>query len=590
MITMKNLLKRILLLLVILPGIYSCEDEILNRKPLDKISDSDVWVSESLLTGYVLDLYTRLPDKAWVREYNYTDEGTTSSPNNNSGTNGTMDKDNTVSDLEYWDYGFIRDCNIFLEKIGATPIPEAVKMQLEGEVRAMRAYAYFEMVKRYGGVPLVATVIDPYGEIDPEVQKRSNEVVVHDFIDAEYSLAIQLLENVDDVKPVGRINKWTALALKARANLWAASIAKFGSVQVEGLVGVPAGRADEFYQKALDAASEVLDEGPYSLFEEYTDKAKNYQYIFLEKGNSEVMFAREYNGIEVRHNWDYWMAPNNYCSGQGSRCNPGLNLVLQYENIDGSEVDYNALFGPDHLFTDALELFQGKDPRLFATVLMQGSLFSSDNYVMQFYDGIDIGATPDPENIIANPTGMYEGYAQVGLDSRMTIGDDRNTNSGFLVRKYLQEPDLPIPEQTSSTEWIRLRLAEVYLTKAEASFELEAIDDAVNALNAVRERAGISPVDEITISMGKIQNEWLVEFAFEGKRYWDLRRWRQSESVLNTTINGLSTIWHFASNKYYFLPINAEGFNRVFLPRHYYNPISTSRINNNVLLKQNPSY
>ena len=135
-----------------------------------------------------------------------------------------------------------------------------------------------------------------------------------------------------------------------------------------------------------------------------------------------------------------------------------------------------------------------------------------------------------------------------------------------------------------------MRLAEVYLTKAEADFQLTHLADAVTALNATRARAGISLVDANTISMKKIQTEWMAEFSFENKRYWDLRRWRIAESLLNKQFSGLKIIWHYASNDYYFLPLFCETSNRVFRSENYYNPIASSRINNNPLLIQNPLY
>lgn len=583
---MKNIIK-IFGLFIVLIGFNSCED-VLERKPLDKISDGDVWESESLLNGYVLDLYNRLPAKEFNRDWYYTEESTNNSSNDNAMTRGTMDKDNTLKWLEYWDYNYIRDCNIFLEKIAATPISDSKKMQFEGEVRAMRAFAYFEMAKRYGGVPLVTTVIDPFGTIDPKDQMRAKEEAIYDFVDAEYVKAIELLEGTADAVPTARINKWSALALKARADLWAASIAKYGTVQLDGLVGVTASRANEFYGKASDAANAVIGSGLYALYNaNQADLAKNYQNIFLDEGNSEILFAREYNGSEVKHSWDHDMAPRNFCSGMGHQCNPVLNLILQYENVDGSVIDYEQLFNKDHLFTDALELFKGKDPRLFATVLMQGSIFN--NEVMQFYDGIDTAQVPNLDKITRRPTITYKGFLEVGTDSRRI--NEMNTNSNLLCRKFLDEPVLPIAVGTSQVDWPIMRLAEVYLTKAEADFQTGNVADAVTALNMTRARAGITKVDASTISLQKIQNEWLVEFAFEGKRFWDLRRWRTAETVLNNTqIRGLYPIWHFASNKFYFLVENAEPFIRVFRQQHYYNPISTARINNNTYLKQNPLY
>ncbi len=577
----------IIVLIALMAGTYSCED-VLDRTPLDKISDGDVWQSESLMQGYVYDLYARFPSFAFVDNYMYCDEATTSGGGSNAVSLGTMSKGNVPDDLEYWDYEYIRDINVFLERIPDAPIQENVRNQMEGEVTAMRATAYFEMAKRYGGVPIVTTVIDPYGDIPDDLKMRNKEVEVYDFVDAEYTKAIQLLDGTTSKSPTARINKWTALALQARANLWAASIAKFSTVQIDGIVGVPAGRANDFYQKAAAAATTVINSGPYSLYTGKSDKAQNYQYIFIEEGNSEVLFAKEYNGVEVRHDWDHWKAPARFASGQGSRCNPILNLILNYENIDGSTVDYTQLFNENNLYDNGWDIFKDKDPRCYATVLFQGVPFVND--VMQTYEGIDTGETPNPDNIVNNPSLSYEGVKQVGVDSRLVIGDDKTTNSGFLIRKWCDEPNLPVPAGQSQVDWTIMRLAELYLTKAEAEFQLNNISAAVTAFNATRTRAGISPVDANTISMARIQTEWMAEFAFENKRFWDLRRWRIADQVLNTQFNGLRTICHYKSNKYYFLPLKAETFNRIFRQEFYYLPITNSMLNNNPLLVQNPLY
>lgn len=575
------------ILMCSLAALFSC-DKVLDRKPLDKISDENVWQSESLLQGYVIDLYARFPSFAYIDMYNFSDEATSSGGNSNPVTQGTMNKDNVPQEIEYWDYEYIRDCNLFLEKIGGTPISADLKRQLEGEVRVMRAVSYFEMAKRYGGVPLVTVVIDPYKPIDDGLKKRNKEIEIYDFVDSELSKAVQLLENTINKKPTARINKYAALAFKARADLWAASIARFGDVKLDGLVGVPADRANEFYQKASDASSFILATGGYALYDGNANKAKNYQEIFLNEGNSEIIFAKEYNGIEVKHDWDFWKAPARFASGQGSRCNPTLDLILQYENIDGSDEDYTQYFNSNNLYENGIDIFKRKDPRLFGTVLFQGSFFVNDE--IQTYEGIDTGLIPNPTNIVNNPNLTYEGIKEVGVDSRLVVGDDKTTNSGFLIRKWCDEPNLPVPASSSQVDWPILRLAEVYLSKAEADFQLGKLDDAVIALNATRRRAGISVVDINSISMQKIQSEWMAEFSFENKRFWDLRRWRIATNVLNKQFSGLRIIWHKKSNKYYFLPLVCEPFNRVFRQEQYYNPITTSRINSNPLLQQNPLY
>jgi len=577
----------IIVLIALISGTYSCED-VLNRPPLDKISDSDVWQDESLMKGYVIDLYSRFPSFAFIDHFYYSDEGTGSSGNSNAITMGTMSKSNVPADVQYWDYEYIRDINVFLENAQNAPISEDVKNQLLGEVTAMRAAAYFEMAKRYGGVPLITFVIDPYGEIKDEWNLRKKEVEIYDFVDAEFTKAVQLLGKKVSKTPTARINKWTALALQARANLWAASIAKYGTVQIDGIVGVPAERANEFYKKAADAAAEVINNGPYALYKGKTDKAQNYQYIFIEEGNSEIMFAKEYNGVVVKHDWDHWKAPARFASGQGSRCNPLLDFILSYENVDGSTIDYSKLFNDKNLFKSGWDIFKDKDPRCYGTILFQSAPFVND--IMQTYEGIDTGKVANQANIVNNPSLSYQGVKQVGVDSRLVVGDDKTTNSGFLVRKWCDEPKLPVPALQSQIDWPIMRLAELHLTKAEAEFHLNNKAAAVTALNVTRQRAGISVVDENTISLQKIQTEWMAEFAFENKRYWDLKRWRIADQVLNHQFEGLKIIWHKSSSQYYFLPLKAEASNRVFRQEHYYLPMTNTMINNNPLLVQNPLY
>src|SRR5690606_24875684 len=120
-------------LLTIITGSFSCED-VLERTPSDKISDGDLWQSESLMQGYIIDLYSRFPSFAFVDYYKYCDEATGSSGNSNPISQGTMSKNNVPDDLVYWDYEFIRDCNLFLEKVEEAPISDDVKKKMEGEV------------------------------------------------------------------------------------------------------------------------------------------------------------------------------------------------------------------------------------------------------------------------------------------------------------------------------------------------------------------------------------------------------------------------------------------------------------------------
>lgn len=571
-------IKYILFLFLIF--LQSCEN-ILDMAPLDKISDADVWNNEVMVKAYVTDLYSRIPfNDALANQlgwYNWCDEGTTGG-NESDITMGTEGRNSEGN--PYWDYNYIRTCNVFLEKIMTSAISQSVKTQLEGEVRFMRAFAYFEMMKRYGGVPLVDAVIDPFKPIDDKYLVRATEEAIANFIDTELTTAISLLSDVET--PKGRINKWTAYALNARAMLWAASIAKYGTVELNGVVGIPVSKANAFYTKASAAADSVINSGKYSLYNAIPDnKSENYRNIFIDESNSEVIFEKPYDGVNIGHSWDTWCAPNTWVY-RGDACDPTLEFILGYENIDGSTTQ--PTFGAGQLYTDGFEPFANKDPRLRATVFFQDETFP--NGPINTYEGIDPSPTPDPATIISSPSLAYNGKPTVGLDSRM----DPGTLTGFIVKKYINTTKKYIGEGESSTNWIAIRLAEMYLIKAEAEFEMGNIAPAVTALNMTRGRAGISLVDEASITLDKIRTERRSELAFECQRYWDLRRWRTASSVLNHQFQGLQIIYHFASGKYYFIPIECEIFTRAFNQQQYYNPITTDRTNNNPKLVENPLY
>lgn len=565
--------------------LFSCQ-EVLDRAPLDKISQDQVWNDEVMVQAYVTNLYSRFPFNAFQQNnwYSFSDEGTQSTGNGSAITQGTMSKTNELAAIAYWDYAFIRDCNVFLQNIETSSIPEEVKNPLTGEVRFMRAYAYFQKMRRYGGVPLVDVVIDPFAPIDDKYVVRAREEEIADFIDSELTASASLLPDV--ATPRGRINKWTALALQARSNLWAASIAKFSTVALDGVVGIPASKANTYYQKASAAASAVINSGKYELYNELPDdKEENYRQIFVTESHDEMIFVKAYDGVNIGHSWDEWMGPNQWAT-RGGQGDPLLDFILRYENADGSTDE--PVFGPETLYDNGRGPFAKKDPRLFASIFFQGDPWQSG--FTQTYEGLDPSTTPTPTAIIRNPNDAYEGVLCAGLDSRSLTKDDFSTNSGFHIKKYVDGTQSKIPSGNSKTNWIEFRLAEMYLTVAEAEFELGNLETAAEALNKTRERAGISLVDASTITRDKVRTERSSELAFETHRYWDLRRWRTGADVLNKRMQGLQIILHHATGKFYFMPFNCESFTRVFKPEHYYNPITNGRINNNPKLVENPGY
>jgi hypothetical protein len=563
--------------------LQSCSDDVLNRTPLDKIPGDLVWNDEKLVSAYVTNLYSRFPFSSFGLDiYGWSDEATLSTGNANPITQGTVSRSSETN--PYWDYEFIRDCNVFLEKMSSSPLAEMVKKPLEGEVRFIRAYAYFEMMKRYGGVPLVDVVIDPYSAVDSKYTKRASEEAIANFIDAELTKAVALLPDVN--LPRGRANKSTALALEARTMLWAASIARYGTLASNGLTGITPTKANDYFTKASQAADAVISSGKYTLYNATpTNKADNYRKIFVAENNVEVIFEKPFNGVNIGHTWDAYQGPNQW-SVRGGQGDPTLEFIQGYENIDGSTDQ--PVFGATNLYANGNEPFAKKDPRLFGTVFFQGDSWATGK--VQTYEGLDPSSTPTPTAVLRNPNASYQTIPTVGFDSRSQTKDDFSTNTGFLIKKYLDDSAVLIPEGQSKTNWIVFRLAEMYLTKAEAEYELGNKTKAAEALNMTRSRAGISLVDAPTITLDKIRTERRSEMAFEGQRFWDLRRWRIAQSVLNYRFQGLQIILHFTSGKFYFIPFTAESFTRVFRPEHYYNPITSARIDNNPNLVENPLY
>ncbi len=580
-------MKRIILIIVSSIFIITActEDNIFDRKPLDKISEADVWNDVTMLRAYLSDVYSKMPfSNRFDERINLdckTDIATINSGNIDDITTGNITRSNEPSLLKFWNYFLMRDVNMFIKNIATSTVSEAQKSQMEGEARVLRAMLYYEMQKRYGGVPLVDVPIDPFGEIDEKYTKRSTEEAIADFIDADLSKAIPLLS--ENAQPTGMINKWTAYAVKARAALWSASIAKFGKVQLNGLVGIPSTRANDFYTKATEAANAIIISGKYALYNKETNKSENYRKLFGSYNNSEVILARIYDGVNITFLWNQSHLPVSYPAQYYAHETPLYDYILSCENIDGSTDQ--PLLGFDHLYNDGFQAFEKKDPRIKGVLFFPLETF--EGVKVNSYEGIDPSPSPDPSKILSNWGQNYMGMPQVGLDSRLSTYVDRSSKTGFYVKKFIFDSG----NRMNKNPWIEYRLGEIYLIRAEAEFELGHAQAAADALNKTRERAGMSLVTASTITRNRIRTERMSELAWEQHRWWDLRRWRTAEEVLNQkTFNGLKVIYHYASGKLYFLPINGEPFSRTFREEHYYNPITNSRINNNPDLVENPGY
>jgi hypothetical protein len=553
----------ILFFFLLLAGNWGCKDEeFLNRDPRNILLNDQVWQDKGLVFSVLADLYDRYPDyqtiESWV---NFTefDEAFASSAGD-YGRHKNQDYD--YGNWDYWDYGYIREINLFIQKCeAATKLNPADKARFAAEAHFLRAAVYFELVKRMGGVPLILEPLQYDFSGDPTYLQhaRAKEHEVYDFVISELDSAKAGLP--DDPSTKSRATKGAALAMKTRAALYAASIARYGATTPQislpgGEVGIPAAKATDYYQIALTTAQELINSGKYALYNKKPDPAENFASLFYDKGNNpEAIFVEDYK-LKSGHTQD-WTIVNQprYQSEeqQGGRLNPSLNLVQSFENLDNTfapltHTDPDGyLLSSDNTtayFSDPKDLFVGRDARLWGTVILPGTQFKGKE--VDIWAGYRLGNG----NIVTSPSLGGTEELVPGQPKVQVVGFSGPINNlefsaqtGFYVRKYM-DPATGSGQLGTRSEvwWIRYRYAEVLLNAAEAAFGLEQPGLAAEYINQVRTRAGFTtPLTSGDISFDRIVHERKVELAFEGHQLWDMKRWRIAHIVWNGVSGDLTS-------------------------------------------------
>jgi hypothetical protein len=643
-------MKRTLYLLLVgfaLCSAPACKPD-LDVPPTNIINDRDIFGSVSGIDAYMARIYSQTPieDFKWnpATGFKAFFNGSTATY---TGEAISRDQAGGTETFNYWAdaYILIRDCNYFMETL-PTYAGNFNATQINGwmgEARFIRAFTYFALVKRYGGVPIVDKVLTQPGQGIDEVAAniesfkipRSSEQAVYDFIAADLDFAFS---NLPETNVGGRASRYAAAALKSRAMLFAGTIAKYntsnlsaGSVQV---AGIPAAKAVDYFKASYDAAN--LLNGKYSLYKKQwsaTDKAAqaaNFAQVFLDASSAENIFIRMYKYPDAVHWYDY----NNivrqlWGSGGAAQTNPTLNFVEMFEglpkNPDGTFKTTDAN-GNYILYDNLGDPFVNAEPRLKGTVLFPGDVFKST--VIELRRGIDtstpsaggysrllpLGSTavyptnrlvsqtaPDVASVVTLPNGTKMNAA--GASGFYTnINGVASTISGFSVRKYLDpnKPTSEIANNRSDQSWIEIRYAEVLLNRAEAAYELynagqgaNYLTQALTDLNAIRDRAGatLATVADLT-SVDVIRKERRKELAFENKTWWDLKRWRIIDKEQNgTQWRILNAIFAAKAMKYYYDDRPDERNSRfTFDPRWYYEQIPAAVISKSPNIIQNPGY
>jgi hypothetical protein len=525
------------------------DDKFLNRPPTSLLSDEQVWTDEGQVLSLIGNLYNRYYDIASVKDWAAL-AGFNEAFFSNAGSYGEFQSNGWgVASWGTWDYGYIRDINLFIEKCTAADKLNAdVKDRFLAEARFLRASYYFELVKRMGGVPLILEPLTYDFGGDPSYLRhaRAKESEIYDFVIKEAEeIKTQLPVNAGEKS---RVTKAAVLAMQARAALYAGSIAKYGVntpqvVLTGGEVGIPATMATGYYTKALAAAKEIISggAGAYALYTKKPDLSENFSSIFYDKANnSEVIFADDFklksgkvHGFTISNQPRYGAEEE-----EGGRINPSLNFVEAFEKLDNTFAPMPTVNGSGApvYYNNQVDIFAGRDARLGGTVLLPGTSFKGrpvDIWAgFQLANGSIISG--DDRGGQKTLPGKTVPEQVVGFDGPID-GFEFTAQSGFYIRKYLDPVVGSGQRGVQSEVWfVRYRYAEVLLNAAEAAFELGNTADAALYINQVRARAGlVTPLTPSEITFDRIVHERRVELAFEGHYLYDMKRWRIAHLIMD---------------------------------------------------------
>lgn len=541
-------MKKLLYLVCIAVMGLSCNK--LELAPLDRLSEANVWNDPSLIQLYVNGTYACL-----LHEYQQDLLSAASDETYNIHNwanmrivqNGEITADNisgVSNKINYFNYayGYIRTINIFFEKIDNAPGDEAFKKQVKGEMSFIRAYLYANLLWRYGGVPIITNVFQLNGDFS--VSRATYDEVVN-FVVAELDKAAELLPPNQPSNQLGRASANACKALKSRVLLHAASE-----------LNNP-GHSNAKWQAAADAAEELLGAG-FSL-------NNNYRNTFL-GNNPEIIFARYFTQANSTP-FNQWQGRNG-SDGFGAN-NPTQNMVNAYEMKATGLLPY--IIAPDGSLAlntasgyDPQHPYDGRDPRFEASILFDGSVWA------------------------ARETETYEG----GKDSPEAASAGWNASlTSYYMKKFMNESIPPSGSTVRPTHpWIFFRYAEILLNYAEANFELGDEVTARQYLNLVRSRPGVempAVTDAGEDLRKRIQNERRVELAFEGHRFFDIRRWKTAMATEATPLLSMDIKKTGITKTYTITNLT----NRIFAESNYLMPIPRAEIDKSKgSLTQNPGY
>ncbi|MEQ6119874.1 RagB/SusD family nutrient uptake outer membrane protein [Reichenbachiella sp. MALMAid0571] len=505
-----NIFNKISGIVFIITMISACSDP-LDKENLEAVTGDDVWGNPAVAEAYVNDLYGDFMPSNF-NAGRQTDE--TLDVINQNGLSGFLQGTITENSYNDFPYTSIRKINIFLEGIDAATFSAEIKDQLKGQALFWRAWAYFRMVKAYGGVQLVLTP-GSSTDIDAAFVSRSKTSECIDQIILDLDNAISFLE---DKSSIGRIDKCVALSFKGKVLLYWAS-PQFNRTN-------DVSRWTDAYNANI-AALEFLDGQDKGLLEDYGE-------LWHNEMNKEVIMVKRFQYPGYANGYSQAaMRPLAYARGAVGANMPSLELVNAYPMKDGSKWDPVTM--------DYSVLHENRDDRFYASIAYNGAepfispMFGNENMWTYWYD-----KDGDPGTGINGKESRADNEPQFGDWAENLI-----PHGSFYPAKMLDRDITRTTVEDGQVDWIELRYAEVLMNMAEAANESGKTPEALDALYQIRARAGIEVgsgnygITASTVADVRqvIMDERFVEFAFEQKRFDDLRRWRIFTSTFNNLNN-----------------------------------------------------
>lgn len=483
-----------LLLLSVLCG---CKKDFFDLEDQNGINDEGIWNNEGPANLFLNKTYDLImPNWPTVGGIHNTSDELNNA--NNEFLYGTLNE-NSVTDIgtgnsgnvnRYFD---IRRCNTAIDGINAGEMPDDVKNKLKGQFFFLRAFVYFRLVSLYGGVPLILHPQDLNGEDLNVPRSKTSECIAA--IANDLDSAAAFLPGSWTGADIGRITRVAALSFKGKVlTYWASPQFNPGN-NVE--------RWEAAYKVCKQAYDTCLANGRNLL--------SNYANIFVTEDNSEVILVRKLDAVSISPgrgtNNEYITRPFSESGGGGSN-QPTWNLVQAYTMKNGLPVT--------HISSgyDATMFWQNRDPRLDMSIAYNGAPWplSGKGLRKQWnYTGV----VDEPANTLI--TGFYA--KRITNQTLQASQAQYNSNSGG----------------GSGMDWIEMRFAEVVMNLAECANETGRLSEAKDMVRLIRKRAGIEVGGfdyglNVATNMEEMRSlilkERQVEFAMEGKRYWDLRRTR----------------------------------------------------------------